>query len=78
MRARGALLALVGHLLAEALLYAPVQAPRPLASREPPLVNEPPFVDAVRRSLGPLGTRLVVSSRPSDGLVDACVEGRLC
>ena len=41
MRARGALLALAGHLLAEALLHAPVQAPQPLASREPP------FVDAV-------------------------------
>jgi spermidine synthase len=35
------LLALAGHLLAEALLHAPVQAPRPLAS------CEPPFVDAV-------------------------------
>ena len=41
MRARGALLALAGHLLAEALLHAPVQAPRPLAS------CGPPFVDAV-------------------------------
>ena len=54
---RGALLALTGHLLAEALLHAPVQAPRPLAS------HEPPFVDAVEAWLRTRGIDYHAQSR---------------